>query len=85
MANDIDDIIESVQSQCDAIIEYCKVHGYITAKEAMEVLGVFRLAARIDDLEGKGFVFEHEMFYYKDRHGRTKRFMKYRLMDRSAA
>ena len=80
MANDIDDIIESTESQCNEILKYCKKHDYITAKEAVTYLGCFRLAARIADLEDRGHVFNHEMFYYKDRHGKTRRFVKYRLI-----
>ncbi len=80
MANDIDDIIESTESQCDEILKYCDKYGYITAKEAISYLNCFRLSARIVDLESKGNVFDHQMFYYKDNKGKTRRFMKYWLV-----
>lgn len=38
-------------TQCQMIKEYIEVHGLITAKNAMNDLGVMRLAARIQDLE----------------------------------
>lgn len=80
MANDIDDIIESTESQCDEILKYCRKYGYITNKEAVAYLDCYRLSARIADLEDRGNVFGHEMFYYKDKDGKTRRFMKYRLL-----
>lgn len=40
-------------SQCKLILFYLKEHGSITAKEAMQLCGCMRLAARIHDLRKK--------------------------------
>ena len=41
-------------SQKEAIINYIKRNGSITSRDAMIVLGVMRLAARISDLKDDG-------------------------------
>ena len=44
---------ESNESQCSKIILYIKEHGSITAMEALNLCGCFRLSARIHDLRHK--------------------------------
>lgn len=74
------------RSQCKKIIDYCKSHGSrITAKEAVMHLDCFRLAARIKDLEGGGYLFEHQMVYYKNDAGETKKYMMYKLIAEKVA
>ena len=68
------------QTHCQKILEYCKVHGFITQREAAAVLDCYRLPARIMDLESAGHVFDHDMVYYKDGNGVSKKYMKYRLV-----
>lgn len=67
--------------QCKRILEFCKKHGFITNKEAVQFLNCYRLSARIYDLEGLGVKFDHQMVYYKDRSGDTKHYMKYWLVE----
>ena len=45
------------QTQCKKIVEYIRVNGHITSYEAYEKLEVTQLAARITDLESRGFEF----------------------------
>ncbi|MCS0621082.1 helix-turn-helix domain-containing protein, partial [Neisseria gonorrhoeae] len=45
------------QTQCKQIVDYIRNKGCITSLEAYQNLKVTRLAARITDLEGRGFVF----------------------------
>lgn len=45
------------QTQCKKIVEYIRANGHITSLEAYEKLKITQLAARITDLESRGFVF----------------------------
>ncbi|QOG40660.1 helix-turn-helix domain-containing protein [Neisseria gonorrhoeae] len=45
------------QTQCKQIVDYIRNKGCITSLEAYQNLKVTQLAARITDLEGRGFVF----------------------------
>ncbi|ENX8865272.1 hypothetical protein DIP40_11050 [Neisseria gonorrhoeae] len=45
------------QTQCKQIVDYICNKGCITSLEAYQNLKVTQLAARITDLEGRGFVF----------------------------
>ena len=42
-------------TQCEEILTYLERHGAITPLEALTELGCFRLAARIHDIEQKGY------------------------------
>ena len=44
-------------TQCERIIDYIKQFGSISTLEAFNDLGVARLASRIHDLKGQGYVF----------------------------
>ena len=50
-------IMNQKQTQCKKIVEYIRVNGHITSYEAYAKLRVTQLAARITDLESRGFVF----------------------------
>lgn len=45
-------------TQCEMIVDYLQTHVGITSKEAMEQLGVYRLASRIHDLKEEGYSFD---------------------------
>ncbi len=47
-------------TQTDEVLAYIHRHGSITAYEAMNVLGCYRLAARISDLRKAGVDIESE-------------------------
>lgn len=48
-------------NQTEAIKTYMETHGSITALEALNEIGCFRLAARIKDLRDRGVAIDSEM------------------------
>lgn len=64
-------------SQCEMILQYLKDFGSISPKEAYEDIGCMRLAARIEDLEKKGYVFATKSEGGKNRYGRTVSWTRY--------
>lgn len=50
-------IMNDTATQCKRIIEYIRENGHITSYEAYAKLRVTQLAARITDLESRGFEF----------------------------
>ena len=70
-------------TQCEQIIDYLKDHVGITTKEAikeaMEELGVYRLASRIHDLKEEGYEFEKITREERNRYGKKTTFTEYRL------
>ncbi len=64
-------------TQCQMIKEYIEVHGSITAKDAMNDLGVMRLAARIQDLEHQGYPITSSMENGINRFGEPTRYARY--------
>ena len=65
-------------SQCDQVLRHLK-KAPITPMQALQDYGCMRLAARIDDLRGKGYRIKTEMV---KRNG--KRFARYRLDEKKA-
>ena len=63
------------------ILEYCRMHGGITSKEAADNLGCMRLAARIADLEQKGHRFHRKKESAKNRFGAKVYFTRYSLLE----
>lgn len=49
--------MNDTETQCKRIIEYIRENGHITSYEAYAKLRVTQLAARITDLESRGFEF----------------------------
>lgn len=67
-------------NQLDKIIRYLSVpDSYLTSRNALLLLGIYRLAARIHDLEKKGYIFGREWDSYTDSEGHTERYIKYTL------
>ena len=67
-------------SQCDQILRYMEAHGSITAAEAMEHIGCYRLAARIADLRKAGHTIEAKVVTGKNRHKQAVNYAVYRLI-----
>ena len=65
-------------SQCKRIITFVDHFGSINPMQAMNYLGVMRLAARISDLEKAGVMFEHRRVKGQNRFGETVRYMEYK-------
>lgn len=50
------------KTQCKQIVDYIRKKGCITSFEAYQNLKITQLAARITDLESRGFVFNKPKF-----------------------
>ena len=66
-------------SQEADVIKYCKEHGSITTKQAMEDLGCFRLSARIFDIREHGIDVQKDMVVVKNRNGEDCRVARYTI------
>ena len=75
---------EQKLTQCMKIVKYLHDFGSITPIEAMQDLGVMRLAARISDLEADGWEIEHERESGKNRYGEKTSYARYRLKSAGA-
>lgn len=51
------EVMNDKNTQCKQIVDYIRKKGYITSFEAYQNLKITQLAARITDLESRGFVF----------------------------
>lgn len=68
----------SKPTQNQRILDYIEETGGITQLEALNELGVMRLASRVSDLRRKGYNIKSEMKPVKNRFGETcyiKRYM----------
>lgn len=72
--------IEHRPSQNQRILEYMAKYGSITSLEALEHLGVARLASRICDLKMRGYPIYSKMEKVTNRHGEICRIKRYRLL-----
>ena len=66
-------------SQCKLILFYLKEYGKITAKDAIQLCGCMRLAARIHDLRRKGIPIKSESHTYRNTAGNKVRYAIYSL------
>ena len=67
-------------SQCERIIKYIRDFGSITTWQAMEDLGVARLASRIYDLKEQGYEFKKNRVKTKNRYGERTYYDEYMLV-----
>lgn len=65
-------------TQCEMILAYMDEHGAISPLDAMEDLGVMRLASRICDLRKSGVEIVDKTVIGKNRFGQTVRYKVYR-------
>lgn len=66
-------------TQCMKIIKYMHDFGSITPIQAMQDLGVMRLAARISELEAEGWEIDHNRETGKNRYGDNTSYARYSL------
>ena len=66
-------------SQCASILSRLEQRGSIDPMEAMVDLGVFRLAARINDLKADGHSINSEMVTVQNRFGEDCRVARYSI------
>ena len=57
------------RTQAERVLGYIREHGSITQIEALNKLGVMRLASRISDLRRQGFKISSKMVTVKNRWG----------------
>jgi hypothetical protein len=69
----------SKATQAERILDYIEEFGSITQYEALQDLGVMRLASRISDLKKLGIPIESEIQAVKNRFGETCHIKRYRL------
>ena len=68
-----------IETQCNRILDYISKYGSITPLDAMNQLGVMRLASRINDLKRKGHSIQKEMVTANNRFGEKVSFAKYKI------
>ena len=66
-------------TQCQRILDYMCEHGGVTQFEALNSLGVMRLASRISELRRNGHPITSEMVKVENRYGETCRVKRYSL------
>lgn len=69
----------SKATQAERILDYIDQFGSITQYEALQDLGVMRLASRISDLKKQGYPIESEIQPVQNRFGETCHIKRYRL------
>lgn len=67
-------------TQSERILDHMKKHGSITAIEALNEYGVFRLASRISDLKKEGYDIERRFVRSKNRFGEPVAYAEYSLI-----
>lgn len=69
-------------TQCERLVEYMERHPIdgVTQIEALNQLGILRLASRISELKSDGYVIEKEMISIKNRFGEKCSVARYRLV-----
>ena len=67
-----------MMTQNQMIINYIERFGSITPQEAINRLGVMRLAARIMEIEATGYRIAREMVTGKNRYGDPVRYARYK-------
>ena len=70
-------------TQCEMILRYMQDFGSINPKQAMEDLGVMRLAARVADLKKAGHKITRRTVTGKNRYGAPVIYAEYRLEENS--
>lgn len=76
---EVHDMENSRPTQCERILDYLKEHGSITQIEALNDLGVMRLASRVNELRKRGFEIDGEIIEVKNRYGETCSVKRYTM------
>lgn len=67
--------------QTERILRYINDFGSITSLQAMQDLGVMRLASRITDLKQAGYEIDSEYVHSKNRYGEPMKYKRYYLKE----
>ena len=73
--------VETKPKQNERILNHLAENGSITQIEALNKLGVLRLASRISDLRRKGYDFDSEMVTVRNQWGEKCRVKRYSLRE----
>ncbi len=68
-------------TQAYRIIKYMQDFGSITSREAINDLGVYRLASRISELRKNGYEINRRMIKVKNRYGESCTVAEYSLAE----
>ena len=68
-------------TQNERILDYIAENGSITQLEALQELGVMRLASRISDLKRKGYNIISKTETVKNRYGKSVSYAKYSFVE----
>ena len=71
--------MNSNPTQNQRILDYLDSHGSITQLEALNKLGIMRLASRISDLRRNGYQIDSKMDFVMNRYGERCRVKRYSL------
>lgn len=72
-------------TQCERLLEYLNKHDSITQMEALNELGIMRLASRVSDLNRQGYDIQKKMIVVKNRYGESCCVASYSLGERDGA
>lgn len=73
--------VHSKPTQNQRILDYISEFGSITQLEALQDLGVMRLASRISDLKRQGYNITSSIDVVNNRYGEKCRVKRYSLID----
>lgn len=68
-------------TQCEMVLEYMKDYGRISQFDALQDLGVMRLASRISELKKRGYDIKTELKKRKNRYNQTVKIAIYSLAE----
>lgn len=71
-------------TQAHRVLDYLDENGSITQLEALQELGVMRLASRISDLKKKGYPIRSDVVAVKNRYGESCHIKRYSLWEAEA-
>lgn len=71
-------------TQAHRVLDYLDEKGSITQLEALQELGVMRLASRISDLKKKGYPIRSDVVAVKNRFGESCYIKRYSLWEAEA-
>lgn len=66
-------------TQCDRILRHLESGGRLTAAQAMQEYGIYRLVARSNDLKKRGYPIRKRTASSKNRYGEKVSFVEYFL------
>lgn len=69
-------------TQCERILKHIVENGSISPREAMNELGIYRLASRINDLKRRGYIIAGKRTSGKNKFGEKTSFKVYRLIEK---